>query len=260
MYDYTNTTTDLANPALDTAIISVGATEQCGPCLSLQIDTLVAQYFARHWGQVLDAYVLPTLPFNTSEEHTDFRGTVSVTPTVLMEMLEEIAAGLRNQGFRKQVLTCGHVGSYWASAFINHINHRFDDIILVNAHVDAAKTWKAALEKAGLAGRNEIHGGLTSKCIALYLYPETVREGGFGSKIEPSLTAYIDYGVWHRVAQDGCWGQVEGDENPEDLNQQDKTLLETFVNVQGQYLKGHLNEACRLKGIGEANRVPGPDP
>ena len=210
MYDYTNTTTDLAKPALDTAIISVGATEQCGPCLSLHIDTLVAQYFARHWGLVLDAYVLPTLPFNTSEEHTHFRGTVSVTPTVLMEMLEEIVGGLRKQGFCKQVLTCGHGGSYWASGFIKHINHRFDDIILVYAHVDATRAWQAALEQAGLVGQNEIHGGLTSKCIALYLCPETVREGEFGSKIEPGLNAYIDYGVWHRVAQDGCWGQVEG--------------------------------------------------
>lgn len=254
MYDCTNTTTDLADPGLDTAIISVGATEQCGPCLPLHIDTLCAQYFARHWGRVLNAYVLPTLPFNTSEEHTHFRGTVSVTPAALMQMLEEVVAGLRKQRFCKQVLTCGHGGSYWASAFIKHINHRFDDIIVVNAHANSGKTWQAAVDKAGLGGRNEVHGGLTSKCLAMYLCPESVREGAFGSRIDPDQNPYMDYGVWHRIARDGCWGRVDEGEDADDLRRKGKTILETFVSLQGEYLSQHLAEACRLKGIGAASK------
>jgi creatinine amidohydrolase len=71
----------------------------------------VAGYYARAWGEVLGAYVLPTLPFNTSEEHASFRGTVSLAPTTVMRMLEEVVEGLRGQGFRKQVLTVGHGGS-----------------------------------------------------------------------------------------------------------------------------------------------------
>lgn len=51
------------------------------------------------------------MPFNTSEEHASFRGTVSLSPATVMLMLEEIIAGLKRQGFRKQVLTVGHGGS-----------------------------------------------------------------------------------------------------------------------------------------------------
>jgi creatinine amidohydrolase/Fe(II)-dependent formamide hydrolase-like protein len=61
-------------------------------------------------GEALDAYVLPTVPFNTSEEHPSVRGTVSLAPATMILLLEDIVAGLRGQNFRKQVLTVGHGG------------------------------------------------------------------------------------------------------------------------------------------------------
>ena len=113
MFSVNNSTEELFRAGIDTAIISVGATEQCGPNLPLHLDTLVAAHFARAWGKALDAYVLPTMPFNTCEEHASFKGTVSLTPTTVMLVLEEIVWGLREQGFRKQVLKVGHGGSLW---------------------------------------------------------------------------------------------------------------------------------------------------
>jgi len=78
MFSVNNSTRDLSEAGIDTAILSVGATEQCGPHLPLNIDTLLAEHYARAWGEVLGAYVLPTVPFNTSEEHASFKGTVSL--------------------------------------------------------------------------------------------------------------------------------------------------------------------------------------
>jgi creatinine amidohydrolase len=98
-----SSTKDLTEAKADTAVVSVGATEQCGPCLPLNLDTLVAAYYARAWGEALGAYVLPTVPFNTSEEHASFAGTVSLRPNTVMLVLEEVVAGLREQGFRKQL-------------------------------------------------------------------------------------------------------------------------------------------------------------
>ena len=152
MLSYANSTKQLADSGIDTAVISVGSTEQCGPCLPLHVDTLVAEYFARAFGERLNAYVLPTLPFNTAEEHASFAGTVTLRPTTVMVVLEEIVAGLRGQGFRKQALTCGHGGSYWLTAFIKHINRQFADIVVVNAHQGGADVWEEARRHAGLAG------------------------------------------------------------------------------------------------------------
>ena len=113
MFSADNSTRELHDAGVDTAVVSVGATEQCGPNLPLGLDNLVAAYFARAWGETLGAYVLPTLPFNTSEEHASFRGTVTLSPATVMLALEEVVAGLRGQGFTKQVLTVGHGGSLW---------------------------------------------------------------------------------------------------------------------------------------------------
>jgi creatinine amidohydrolase len=98
VFSVNNSTKDLSDARVDTAVISVGATEQCGPHLPLHLDALLAGYYARAWGEVLGAYVLPTLPFNTSEEHASFKRTVSVTPATLMILLEEIVAELRRRG------------------------------------------------------------------------------------------------------------------------------------------------------------------
>lgn len=250
MFHYTKTTTaELKESAIDTVIISVGATEQCGPYLPFHIDTLVGQFFASHWGKMLNAYVLPTLPFNTSEEHTFFKGTVSVSPTTMFAILEDVVACLLKQGFRKQVLTGGHGGAYWSKAFIKHINYKYDDMILIDAHVSASTNWGKALRKAGISNRNEIHGGMVSKCIAAFLCPDSVRAGAYGSQIDPSLNEYIDYGVWHKIAKDGSWGVLCENESQNDFREKGRILLETFVDLQGKYLKEHLAEACRLKGI-----------
>jgi creatinine amidohydrolase len=251
MFHYTQTTTsELKDGGVDTVVISCGATEQCGPYLPFHIDILVAEFFASHWGEVLNAYVLPTLPFNTSEEHSAFRGTVSVSPTVMFALLEEVVSCMRKQGFHKQVLTGGHGGAYWCGAFVKHINHKYDDTILIDTHTSASPNWEKALERADIAGRNEIHGGMVSKCVASFLCPDSVRSGAYGSEIDAKLNAYIDYGVWHKIARDGSWGVLRESEAHDDLSEKGRLLLEAFVELQGEFLVKHVAEACRLKGIG----------
>ena len=236
-------------PALTPAVISVGSTEQCGPCLPLHIDTLVAEYFARAFAERLDAYVLPTLPFNTAEEHASFQGTVTLRPSTVMLVLEEIVAGLRAQGFHKQVLTCGHGGSYWMAAFIKHINRQFSDIVVVNAHYGGARVWKEAREHAGLAGRCEVHGGAESRALALFFVPDCVLPGTFGSAIPEDEQAYMDYMTWDKIAPDGSWGAYAEIDAAVATAKAGRALLEYFVTHQGKWLKEHLARACERKGI-----------
>lgn len=250
MFSADNSTTDLSAAGTDTAIVSVGATEQCGPHLPLNLDTLLATYYARAWGKVLGAYVLPTVPFNTSEEHASFKGTVSLSPTTIMQMLEEIVEGLRAQGFRKQVLTVGHGGSLWLGAFVKHVNWRLGDIVLVDAHRGSDSIWEEALRQSGLAGRGEVHGGAVSRALTLYLAPGTVTEGAYGERIPDRLQAHTDYVGWERITKDGSWGRYDPDADKGLATAEaGRTLLEYFVNEQGRRLEEHLKEACRIKGI-----------
>ena len=250
MFSVNNSTKDLSEAEIDTAIISVGATEQCGPHLPLHLDTLLAGYYARAWGELLGAYVLPTIPFNTSEEHASFKGTVSLRPATMMLMLEEIVDGLRAQGFRKQVLTVGHGGSLWLGAFVKHVNRRFGDVVVVDAHRGAGPIWEEALRKSGLAGRGELHGGAVSRALALYLASGSVTEGAYGARIPEGLQDYADYVGWESITPDGSWGRYDpATDEGTAAAEAGRALLEHFVKEQSQRLKEHLKEACRIKGI-----------
>ncbi|MCM3784566.1 creatininase family protein [Neobacillus mesonae] len=51
MLSYKNTTMELSQSAIDTAVLSVGATEQFGPNLPMDLDTLVAELYADAYGR-----------------------------------------------------------------------------------------------------------------------------------------------------------------------------------------------------------------
>ena len=182
-------------------------------------------------------------------KHASFTGTVTLRPTTVMLVLEEVVAGLRAQGFRKQVLTCGHGGSYWLSAFIKHINRQLPDIVVVNAHQGGARIWKEAREHAGLAGRGAVHGGAESRALALYLAPDCVLPGSFGSTIPEDEQDYMDYMTWEKIAPDGSWGEYSEDDAVLATADAGRALLEYFVTHQGKWLVEHLAGACARKGI-----------
>ncbi|WP_393965126.1 creatininase family protein [Exiguobacterium sp. S22-S28] len=129
MLSYKNSTQVIQDSQTNIAILSVGATEQFGPYLPMHLDTLIAERYATVFGERLNAYVLPTLPFNTSEEHANQAGTVTVSPTVLSAMLEEIIVNLFRQGFNQFVLCNGHGGAYWESAFVKQINFKYPELV-----------------------------------------------------------------------------------------------------------------------------------
>lgn len=247
--NYTNTTTELNDSRIDTAIISVGATEQFGPYLPMHLDTLIAEKYAESYGAALNAYVLPTLPFNTSEEHAGFKGTVTVSPNILTTMIEEIIVNLTRQGFDKFVLCNGHGGAYWESAFIKHINFKYQDIIVIHPHHNR-NAWESAITSAGLHGLNEIHGGLLSVCTAMWLCPDKVKLHSMGSEIPKDNILISDFVGWDKLTTDGCWGQfTHGEFADEELSQKGKVFWETFINEKCKGLREVLIEAYSRKKI-----------
>ncbi|MGU3471837.1 creatininase family protein [Paenibacillus sp. D51F] len=248
MLSYKNTTMELSESGIDTAVLSVGATEQFGPYLPMHLDTLIAELYAHAYGRELNAYVLPTIPFNTSEEHAHFKGTVTVSPNVLTAMLEEIICNLIRQGFRKFLVCTGHGGSYWEGAFVKQINYKYPQIILITANHNNHLAWEEAVEAAGLQGLNEMHGGLLSVCTAMWLCPELVTTNAMGSDIPSENRLYADYLGWDKLTQDGCWGKFEeGIYSHTELAEKGKTFWNMFIGKRIEGLKQILEEGYRRK-------------
>ena len=249
MLSYLRSTRDLSESGIDTAIISVGSTEQCGPCLPLHLDTLCAEYYASAFGEALDAYVLPTFPFTTAEEHSSFKGTITLRPRTVMMVLEEVVAVLREQGFRKQALVVVHGGAKWVDAFVKDMNWKYKDIIVINALAGASKVRRAAIEKAGFTDKSEMHGGAISRAMAMYLAPETVSPGEFGRKVPLEMFPYKGYVTWDRITPDGSWGQYTEADAGVATAEAGRILLEYFVEHYTPLLVKHMEEACHIKGI-----------
>jgi creatinine amidohydrolase len=236
---------------MDTAILSVGATEQFGPYLPMHLDTLIAELYADAFGRELNAYVLPTIPFNTSEEHANFKGTVTVSPNVLTAMLEDIVRSLTRQGFRKFVVCTGHGGSYWEGAFVKHINYKYPEIIVITANHNNHHAWEEAVAAAGFEGLNEIHGGLLSVCTAMWLCPELVKAQSMGSEVPADNRLYADYVGWDKLTEDGCWGKFdEGVYTPEVLAEKGEIFWSVFIKKRTEGLKEILEEGYRRKTQG----------
>jgi creatinine amidohydrolase len=247
MMNYTNSTSELSRSGVDTVIISVGATEQFGPYLPMHLDTLIAELYANEYGKVLNAYVLPVLPFNTSEEHAGFKGTVTVSPNTLTAFLEEIVVNLARQGFIKFVLCSGHGGAYWLGAFIKHMNYKYMDLMIIHPSHNS-DAWQTAVKAAGLDGRNEMHGGLMGVCTAMWLCPEYVKLNEMGSEVPSENNKFADYMGWDKLTKDGNWGYFNpADYTAAELADKGKILWTTFIKQQSDGLKEYLDEAYLRK-------------
>lgn len=244
MISYKNSSKKVSDSGTDTAVVSVGATEQFGPYLPMHLDTLIADLYAEAYGEALNAYVLPTLPFNTSEEHANFKGTVTVSPNTLTIILEEMIVNLNRQGFKKFIICNGHGGAYWEAAFIKHINYKHPEILVVAPHFNDQNAWEAASKEAGLEGLNEMHGGTLSVCTAMWLCPELVDLESMGSDIPEENRKFSNYVSWDKLTKDGNWGKYEKHSySDKELADKGRLFWTTFISKRCEGLEEFVEEA-----------------
>jgi creatinine amidohydrolase len=101
-------------PRADEAIVLVpmGATEQHGPHLPLETDTILAERIAVGVAErAEDVLVAPPVPWGLSDAHLPLGGTLSLRAATLLELTKDIAATLLRSGFPRQMWVNGHHGN-----------------------------------------------------------------------------------------------------------------------------------------------------
>lgn len=161
-------------------VIPVGATEQHGPHLPFETDTLLATATARELagknGNSVstagrDVRVLPAVAYGASGEHQSFPGTVSVGTDALAEVILELGRSV-----------CA-----WA-----------DRLLIVNGHGGNVEALRRAIARLRYEGRDtgwlpcrtsensgDTHAGHAETSLMLHLHPELVRT----DLAEPGCTA-----------------------------------------------------------------------
>ncbi|GAB4216984.1 MAG: creatininase family protein [Rhodoferax sp.] len=100
------------------AVLPLAATEQHGPHLPLNVDTVLADGIIEaslpHLPPELPVLFLPTLAVGLSPEHARFAGTLSLRPETVLRLWTEVAESVLDAGVRKLVLFNTHGGNVGA--------------------------------------------------------------------------------------------------------------------------------------------------
>ncbi len=158
----------------DVALLPVGALEQHGPHLPLDVDAYDADRLCR---EVADRcppprpLVLPAIPYGVSYHHEGFAGTVSIDPQTLAQLVYEVGCSVARHGVVKLILVNGHGGNspalHLAAQRINRDAHIF-------TCVETGETSDEAVEALAETS-NDVHAGEIETSTTLALRPEVVR-------------------------------------------------------------------------------------
>lgn len=168
-----------AREARGVAVLPIGATEQHGPHLPLDVDTVTTEVLALRAAERAGVVVAPALAYGNSRQNQGFAGTIAVRPTILTELVKDICASLVASGFDKLVLLNGHGGNYGPLSNAAEEVH-YD----TGALVCLIKAWElglGAVPPPEGAPPWDGHAGSAETSLMLALRPEDVDRSQFAS-------------------------------------------------------------------------------
>lgn len=165
-------------------ILPVGATEQHGPHMPLNVDVVIATSFAQAVAEKLKAIVLPPIHYGYKSHPAtgggqDFPGTTSVNGLTLSSLVHNILSETYRHGGKRFLIMNGHLENL---AFILE----GVDLFLKQASESRVMTlswWDVAsgtlrdeiCRGAGMERWEDDHAALTETSLMLYFAPELVR-------------------------------------------------------------------------------------
>jgi creatinine amidohydrolase len=170
------TTTDGVAAHAAVAVLPLGAFEQHGPYLPLVTDTLISSAVAYAVSTHHDVSLLPPITFGCSHEHAAFPGTVSISPTTLAAVVNDIATSLAKQGSSGLLLVNAHGGNYVLANVVQQANA--EGTIRVGLY-PSREDWSEARDAAGImsSGHDDMHAGELEASILLAAHPTYLRDG-----------------------------------------------------------------------------------
>lgn len=154
----------------------LGAVEQHGPHLPFSTDLVIADKVAmaavERVGADLDVWMLPPLAYTKSNEHAWSAGTIWLSATTLLAVLDDIGRCVATTPARKLVFLNGHGGNSALVAAANREIRLAHGLMTFLAHPSIPPD-QGGTSAAGELGMG-IHGGTDETAIMLHLAPDLV--------------------------------------------------------------------------------------
>ncbi len=176
----------------------LGAIEQHGPHLPLSTDSVVATAVAEAAvaavGEELDVWLLPTLEYTKSNEHAWSAGTVWLSATTLLAVLDDLGRCIATTPAKRLVFLNGHGGN---SALLNVANRELRlahglMTFLTHPGVPADQGGSSPADELGMG----VHGGTEETSMMLHLAPNLVDMSKAERRVPEAiaLNKYVRFG------------------------------------------------------------------
>ena len=176
----------------------LGAVEQHGPHLPLNTDLIVANAVAEaavsRVGEELDVWVLPALAYTKSNEHAWSPGTIWLSATTLLAVLDDIGRCIAKTPAKRLVFLNGHGGnSSLLSAANRELRLKYGLMtFLAHPGMPADQGGTSAEGEHGMG----VHGGADETSIMLHLAPHLCTMTKAERRIPEALAtnSYVKFG------------------------------------------------------------------
>ena len=176
----------------------LGAVEQHGPHLPFNTDLLIADRVAtsavQRVGADLDVWLLPPLAYTKSNEHAWSAGTIWLSATTLLAVLDDIGRCVATTSARKLVFFNGHGGNSALVGVANREIRLAHGLMTFLAHpgVPPDQGGTSPADELGMG----IHGGTDETSIMLHLAPELVDMSTATRNVPESIAGnrYVRFG------------------------------------------------------------------
>jgi creatinine amidohydrolase len=171
------------------AIICAASSEQHGPHLPEATDALIGAALAERLARRLgDALVAPVIRPGCSDHHMTFAGSLTISPRLLMDLLDAYLGSLRRHGFESFFVFSSHGGNFgvlgeWEKAWKPENTTVGSDLLAF------METFRATERRFGRDDGINVHADLCETSMMLALHPDLVRldrvEPGFTGEFHP---------------------------------------------------------------------------
>jgi len=171
-------------------IIPIGSTEQHGPTGLIGTDFICAEAIAHAVGKDADALVTSTLTLGMAEHHTGFAGTISLKPSTLALVINDVVRSLAKNGFKRFFFLNGHGGNIAVlkTAFTEIYNELPDVRCRLGNWWASSEIYKLVRELYG--NQEGYHATPSEIAVTMYLYPDSIKNAPLSESVNKDSRIY----------------------------------------------------------------------